>query len=124
MTISGKDFLDSSTHCLENECEAGFRNAVSRAYYSMFHKAHEELSNIPRCNNNHHANLIKYMKGDLGKPEEKLSAARLKILGYELRQMRQARNESDYKLVEASINKNVAIESIETAKHFFERISS
>ncbi len=90
----------------------------------MFHKAHEELNNIPGCNNNHHANLIKYMRGELGKPQEELSAPRLKILGYELRQMRQARNESDYKLMETTINKNVAIESIEAAKHFFERIST
>ncbi len=124
MAINGRDFLDSSLQCLEYECEAGFRNAVSRAYYSMFHKAHEELKNIPHCNNNHHANLIRYMRGELGKPEERTSAPRLKILGYELRQMRQARNESDYKLTETTVNKNVAIESIEIAKHFFDRISS
>jgi uncharacterized protein (UPF0332 family) len=124
MTIKSDDFLDSSQHCLNFACEVGYRNTISRAYYSMYHKAQEELKNIPSCTRDHHSNLIKYMRGDLGVPREELSPARLKILGYELRQMRQARNESDYRISESSIGESVAIESIETAKNFFRRISS
>lgn len=124
MTIKSDDFLESSHHCLNSACEAGYRNTISRAYYSMYHKSLEELKNIPSCTRDHHSNLIRYMRGDLGSPNENLSASRLKILGYELRQMRQARNESDYRISESSIGESVARESIETAKYFFIRISS
>lgn len=43
MTIESTDFLRSSEHCLLLDEEVGFRNAVSRAYYAMFHKAGETL---------------------------------------------------------------------------------
>ncbi|EBQ5971345.1 hypothetical protein EVH65_23065 [Salmonella enterica subsp. enterica serovar Newport] len=123
MTIKSTDFLRSSEHCLLLDEEVGFRNAVSRAYYAMFHKAGETLESVPCADHNHHANLINYMQGRLGVPVEKISASRLKILAYDLRQMRQARNEADYRLSESKINANVAKEAILTAQHFFKRIS-
>lgn len=123
MTIQSFDFLRSSEHCLLLKEEVGYRNAVSRAYYAMYHRAGEMLANVPSIDHNHHANLINYMQGRLGVPQEQLSAARLKILAYDLRQMRQARNEADYRLAESKINADVAKESLLTAQHFFNRIS-
>lgn len=123
MTIQGSDFLRSSEHCLSQDEEVGYRNAVSRAYYAMYHRAGEVLDNVPSTEHNHHANLIKYMQGHLGIPREKLTASRLKLLAYDLRQMRQARNEADYRLTDSKINVDVAKESILTAQHFFNRLS-
>ncbi|WP_414667431.1 HEPN domain-containing protein [Escherichia coli] len=123
MTIQSSDFLRSSEHCLSLDEEVGYRNAVSRAYYAMFHRAGEALENIPSAEHNHHANLINYMQGRLGLPQENISAARLKLLAYDLRQMRQARNEADYRLTESKVNADVAKESLLTAQHFFNRIS-
>lgn len=123
MTINASDILRSSEHCMLLDEEIGYRNAVSRAYYAMFHMAGETLENIPHAERDHHANLIRYMQGKLGTPKEKVSAARLKILAYELRQMRQARNEADYRLNMSKFNNEVAKESIITARRFFDRIS-
>lgn len=123
MTIKSCDFLRSSDHCLLLDEEVGFRNAVSRAYYAMFHKAGEVLENIPSADHNHHANLINYMQGRIGTPDEKITASRLKLLAYDLRQMRQARNEADYRLSESKISADVAKEAILTAQHFFKRIA-
>lgn len=122
MTTTSTDFLNSSHHCLGFEGEIGCRNAISRAYYSMYHLANETLENIPECQRDHHSHLIKYMRGQLGIPKEAISAGKLKVLGYELRQMRQARNEADYRIDESRINTEVANESLLTAKHFFRRL--
>lgn len=105
------------------EGEVGCRNAISRAYYAMYHKASETLEGIPQCHHDHHSNLIKYMRGDLGLPNEKISSGKLKTLGYALRQMRQSRNESDYRIDQSVIDKSVAEESILSAEWFFKRIS-
>lgn len=123
MTIQSFDFLRSSEHCLSLDEEVGYRNAVSRAYYAMFHRASEVLEHIPSAEHNHHANLISYMQGRMGMPKEHIPAARLKLLAYDLRQMRQARNEADYRLSDSKINVNVATESLLAAQHFFKRIS-
>ncbi|MCU6184383.1 hypothetical protein KWH94_14745 [Citrobacter cronae] len=123
MTIQSFDFLRSGEHCLSLDEEVGYRNAVSRAYYAMFHRAAEALEHIPSVEHNHHANLISYMQGRMGVPKENIPAARLKLLAYELRQMRQARNEADYRLSDSKINASVARESLLTAQHFFKRIS-
>ncbi|QLD06793.1 hypothetical protein [Citrobacter freundii] len=123
MTIQSFDFLRSSEHCLTLDEEVGYRNAVSRAYYAMFHRAGEALEHVPSVEHNHHANLINYMQGRMGIPKEGISPARLKILAYDLRQMRQARNEADYRLSDSRINADVARESLLTAQHFFKRIS-
>lgn len=123
MTITSNDFLSSSRHCLSFDGEMGCRNAISRAYYSMYHLANETLVNIPACQRDHHSNVIKYMRGEFGSPQELISAGKLKVLGYELRQMRQARNEADYRIDQSKINNAVANESLLTAEHFFRRLA-
>ncbi|WP_145592102.1 hypothetical protein [Yersinia rochesterensis] len=123
MTIESADFLASSEHCLSFDGEAGCRNAISRAYYAMYHRATEVFENIPKCRTDHHSNLIKYMRGQNGIPHERVSAGKLKILAYTLRQMRQARNEADYRIDASIIDESVANESISSAKHFFRRLA-
>lgn len=39
MSVSPSDFLTSAEHAAEQQTEIGYRNAISRAYYAVFHEA-------------------------------------------------------------------------------------
>lgn len=47
MTIAARDILDVARKVCEMQCEAGYRSAISRAYYSVYHGCLEWEKSLP-----------------------------------------------------------------------------
>lgn len=118
MTVLSSDFIKSACNCLDQDTEVGYRSCISRAYYGMFHEAMMSLEHVPHFSNNHHGNLIGYMTNPAECKNEPYDARRLKVLGYNLKQMRDARNEADYHISEVTVSKQMAEAGLESANLF------
>lgn len=120
MPIVSADFLTSSKSCLELGSEVDFRNAVSRAYYAMYHEARSSLNCQPNYSGSQHSNLIGYLKNKSENKLESYDSFQMKLLGYRLDQQRRARHEADYDLDIVDVTKGIAEVAIGTAEEFFE----
>jgi uncharacterized protein (UPF0332 family) len=124
MSIVSQDFLVSSKSCLDLGSEVDFRNAVSRAYYAMYHEAKGSLTCQPNYSGSQHSNLIGYLKNKSENKLEPYDSYQMKLLGYRLDQQRKARHEADYDLDSVEVNQLIAEVAIGTAEEFFESWSS
>lgn len=115
MSVSGKDFLEFAEFSLDLDTEIGFRNSVSRAYYSIYHTVLDIIEgNIPNYSGGgSHSSLIKYLE-DSSNPE-KYDKRQLKRLSYILKQQRDLRCDADYELDIDIITKATANDSIKQA---------
>lgn len=113
--IAGSDILQVAKHCSQMACESGYRSCISRAYYEVFHETLAALVAIPNYSSNHHANLIGYMTKPAEHKAEPFDSQRLKVLGYNLKQQRDSRNEADYHLTEVTVSEDMAKTSLEAA---------
>lgn len=121
MSVASNDFIKVAQACLEQETEAGYRSCISRAYYGMFHEAMASLTCVPNFSSNHHGNLIGYMTNQAECKPEPYDARALKLLGYNLKQLRDARNEADYHITEVTVSKDMAETNLESARLFFSK---
>lgn len=119
MAVTSNDVLEVANECLKQHCEGGYRSCISRSYYAMFHHTLDCLEHVPRFSSNHHANLIGYMTNKSENKLEPFDSHKLKILGYSLRQQRDARNESDYDLADITVSENMAKSSLSSAQLYF-----
>ena len=120
MPISPEDFLHSAEPIASIEhTEVYVRNAVSRSYYSMYHKVLSILDSEPprQKGKGCHANLIDYLKSH-GKGLERFESKSLVRLSYMLRQQKERRVDADYKLY-LYFELRDAKESIKVANKFF-----
>jgi len=106
---------------IELENESGFRGCISRAYYASYHQALESLQSVPAFSSNHHSNLIGYMSNKAENKLEPYDSAQLKVLGYSLRQQREARNEADYHISEVTVSKEMAETALAGSRLFFQK---
>lgn len=113
--VTGDDFLKLAQHCLSAGCESGYRSCISRVYYGMFHETLSYLSSVPNYSSNHHASLIGYMTTPAQHKGEPYDSKRLRVLGYNLKQQRDARNEADYHLKEVTVSEDMANTSLEAS---------
>ena len=121
MAVTSTDLLQVADECLKQHCEGGYRSCVSRSYYAMFHHSLISLQHVPHFVSNHHANLIGYMTNKSESKLEPFDSHRLKVLGYNLRQMRDARNESDYDLSDVTISEDIAKQNYSSAQLYFSK---
>ncbi|AUU90276.1 hypothetical protein ACP3S7_04520 [Phytobacter ursingii] len=121
MSIQSTDILITAEACLGLECESGYRSCTSRAYYAMYHETLASLQNVPAFSSNHHGNLIGYMTTHSEHKTEPFESMRLKVLGYNLKQQRDSRNDADYDLKDVNFTKEMAETSLEAAKLYFEK---
>lgn len=119
MAVSADNILEIAKRCLEMQCEAGYRSCISRAYYAMYHQTLASLQCVPNYSANHHSNLIGYLTNPVETKSEPYDSKKLKVLGYNLKQQRDARNEADYHLSEISISEEVAQSSYEASQLYF-----
>lgn len=98
MAFDDKFFLVSAITNFNFGDEIGYRNAISRAYYSTYHKSLSRITRMPRANGSHHAALIKYLESKECCKNEKYQAETLKELAACMRQLRGMRNRADYNL--------------------------
>lgn len=125
MPINAEDFYNSATETIkDNSSEVYCRNAVSRTYYSMYHKVLSILDKEPLSypGKGVHGSLITYLESDAAN-DESIDFMKLKALSYMLRQVRERRVCADYKLEEAIALKD-AEESINMAKRFIDKCDS
>lgn len=119
--IAGNDVLQVAQHCSLMACEAGYRSCISRAYYGVFHETLASLVAIPNYSSNHHANLIGYMTTPSEHKSEPYDSRTLKVLGYNLKQQRDCRNEADYHLTEVTVSEDMAKASLEAANLYLSK---
>jgi uncharacterized protein (UPF0332 family) len=121
MSTCSSDFLDSAKYLFLKGDEIGYRCAISRAYYSMFHESLASLQSVPNYSSNHHKNLIGYMTTPSEHKLEPYDSMSIKVLGYNLRQLREARNEADYHISEVTVSQGMAELAIESAQFYFSK---
>lgn len=121
MAIRSEDILDTASCLLLKDDEAGYRSCISRSYYGMYHKSIESLSCVPSYSTNHHSNLIGYMTSSSECKLEACDPKALRLMGYNLKQMRDARNEADYRISEVTVSKEMAETALESASLFFSK---
>ncbi len=89
--IRAEDFLEVAEDLMQATTEAAWRSAVSRAYYSAFHKARDLLGDlgfaVPRADQAHAYLWLRLANcGDPG----------VQVAGSELNRLRRERNRADY----------------------------
>ncbi len=101
MPINAEDFYTSAKNIVGQEAtsEVDRRTAISRAYYSVYHKVLSVLDNDPRSYSGKgcHGSLIHYLQTD-AQHEESIEFSTLRRIAYILKQERDNRILADYKL--------------------------
>ena len=121
MAIVSDDLLGCADVLLQLENETGYRSCTSRAYYASYHHTQESLQSVPAFSSNHHSNLIGYMCNKAENKLEPYDPVQLKLLGYNLRQQREARNEADYHISEVTVSKEMAESALSSARLSFQK---
>ncbi len=112
MSVKAEDFRVVAEQNYKFETEIGYRNCVSRAYYSMYHNALELITQeIPNYTQKGvHACLLTYLaEGSASEPYE---PKELRKLSYVLQQQRNNRFKADYDLDSEQVGKFMAEEAL------------
>lgn len=118
MSVNSKDFLDFAADSLTRGDEIGFRNAVARSYYAMFHEVRSMLSSLPNFTSHAHDGLISYLtQPDKSEQFDKMA---LRALAAMLRQQKGKRAIADYD-VNNVVSESDAKESIRMAEKLFQK---
>ena len=132
MSIDSDDFLVMAQSSMDNlDNEAGYRNTISRAYYSAYHMALSCITEkvIPSYNGKGsklvkggvHAKFFHYLSNDADKdyayPKEKLE-----LISVKLKMAHQFRVQADYRL-NRNITKNDAMQAFISATELVKFIS-
>ncbi|MGL4674970.1 MAG: hypothetical protein ACRCXK_08930 [Wohlfahrtiimonas sp.] len=101
MSINCKDFLCSAEKCLEeSKDEVDYRNAISRSYYSIYHRV-EPLVSPPvntKTKLSKQADLVEYLCDKDKTKNEAIDSDLLRTLGLMLENAKKRRVDADYKL--------------------------
>ncbi|EKN4026312.1 hypothetical protein [Yersinia kristensenii] len=119
MALNNNDFLLSAIANFKFNNEVGYRNAISRAYYSTYHKSLSQVVKMPATRSSHHVALIQYLASEQCFQNEQYEEETLKELSRCMKQLRNARNKADYKL-DTTIKKTVAEENMALAHRIFD----
>ncbi|MBH3307885.1 hypothetical protein I5P84_00265 [Pseudomonas mosselii] len=102
MAVVYKDFLDEAKSLLSGaSSEIGFRNSMSRAYYSLYHAAVEYADevHVPPVSSQSgpvHKNLRAFYTDGLY--SDKALQSKMKRVGYSLKVLHEGRCKADYEL--------------------------
>jgi uncharacterized protein (UPF0332 family) len=121
MAIVGEDFLDSANRYLDEGDEVGYRNAISRSYYAMYHKVLSIITlEVPNYSGGGvHSSLISYLgHSAIGEPYDTKD---LKKLSYMLKASRDLRCIADYEIERHEVSRTMAEDALLRAKKLIER---
>ncbi len=110
--VNYQDFIKSAEQLLETGDEMGYRNAVSRAYYALYHRClplFNEISDRPA--DDHHAQVVRTLRQQ---PQYQSIANRLNNL-------RKRRNTADYEL-HKTLSRYDAIMAVKMAQNAIEEL--
>lgn len=97
MSVCGQDFIDFAELCVSHGNEIGYRNAMGRAYYGIYHQVCEVLEKCPE--NASHQDIRDYLTRTAWlKGYEPFDKMKLISLGTVLRHMHTRRKWADYEL--------------------------
>ncbi|PTC04332.1 hypothetical protein C9980_12810 [Vibrio mediterranei] len=119
MPIKPEDFLTTAESlCKDTPSEVEIRCAISRSYYSMYHKALATIDNDPICyvDKGCHAGLIEYLKTH-AKKEESIDSFQLRRMSIMLNAEKKKRVSADYFLND-ELTLLHASESVNSAQKF------
>lgn len=121
MSVKPEDFLTMAEQLSENGPSAmEIRCAISRSYYSMYHKALSTIDSEPirYTSKGCHAGLIEYLQTD-AKNRETIEFLQLKRLSFMLNDQKKKRITADY-FLEDELTERHASESVISARKFKE----
>ncbi|HBT3131839.1 TPA: hypothetical protein MBF18_003556 [Klebsiella pneumoniae] len=95
MSIHGRDFLTASKSCVDSQCESGYRGAISRSYYALYH---EICATLRMCPPTTHEGVVLYLTTDARRKDEPYEFMSLVQLGAVLKQQKAKRKMADYEL--------------------------
>jgi uncharacterized protein (UPF0332 family) len=124
------DFLASAREEISLGNEINFRNAISRSYYSSYHRAKSLDALIPdhpgiKNTGGAHEQFISKLTGcqpSVIKNNNKNITSAIKSIGYMLNQAKSARHKSDYDL-DIAIDEQEALAQIALAEKINEKIN-
>ncbi|MEX6095799.1 hypothetical protein ACMFGU_18270 [Morganella morganii] len=119
MSATGGDFFDFACDCMKLGTEIGYRNAIGRSYYGLYHEVCAAMKNCPPTS---HQGVAEYLQHNAWKGNEPYSKSDLRVLGIVLQQQHSKRKWSDYDLVR-NITENDALESIKTVQKMMDKLS-
>lgn len=97
MGVTGKDFIEFAGKCIAHNDEIGYRNAVGRAYYGVYHETCCKLEKCP--NKDSHVGVRDYLTRDSWlKGNEPFDKMKLIAMGAFLKQLHTRRKWADYEL--------------------------
>jgi len=120
MSIQGKDIIEVSRACMESDSEAGYRSAISRAYYALYHETCGALTCCPPTT---HDGVVQYLSSDARRKSEPYELMSLIQLGAVLKQQKTKRKRADYELTETVI-RTEASASVKTVEKMLDKIVS
>lgn len=112
--MQAEEFLEVAKHLHQQNGEAFWRSAASRAYYFGYHTCAQaaEIENLPPAENRKTGSHQQLISRLLHSPDKRLNK-----LGKTLKQFRQLRTEADYRL-NANFSKDKAHKSLQFANFF------
>lgn len=131
MPVTHECFLDIAKDSVTKDGEKWVRNAISRAYYSMFHSA-LKLTNdfVPdkdergnKMDGGTHQRFADYLCDGMAAKDFSLDRDEIKKIGLALKTAHHKRVAADYKL-KKKINKIDAISTIKSAEELANKVES
>lgn len=131
MPISHDSFLEIAQDSLGKDGELWVRNAISRAYYSLYHSALRLTDGyVPETDINGlklpggvHQRFANYLCDGIAASDFSLDSAEVKRIGLALKAAHHRRVSSDYKL-DKKINKIDALSTISSVQEMTSKINS
>lgn len=97
MSVSGQDFIEFAEKCVTFDDEIGFRNAIGRSYYGVYHEICDKLEKCPSTES--HQGVRDYLTNTAWlKGYEPFEKFKLIQIGVWLRHMYTRRKWADYQL--------------------------
>lgn len=119
MSVCGQDFMNFAEKCIDFDDEIGFRNAVGRAYYGVYH---EICSKLEHCYvTDSHEEVRKYLMSEARTKDEPFDKGHLKRVGAFLHSLHVQRKWADYRL-SRDMHKSDAVSALNSAKEAMEQI--
>ncbi len=119
MSVVGQDFVDHAERCITFGDEIGYRNAVGRAYYGVYHEICSKLEHCYVLTS--HEGVREYLLSAARCKKEPYDKTVLRQIGAILHNMHVQRKWADYQL-ERELHKSDAESSLNIAKDAMNRI--
>ncbi|TBM13500.1 hypothetical protein EYY86_14560 [Hafnia paralvei] len=120
MSVNGDDFIKFANNCLHTNDEIGYRNAIGRAYYGVYHKT---CSILEKCPHNTHIGVREYLAKDSWlKHNEPYAKMKLLSVSAILTQLHTQRKWADYEISE-DIGESDAVAALKLAQRGMDKIT-